>query len=229
MPVEDDRTVGFSPHHERAKAWREAVPVRSAKFNEAIVELSSHTGTELALVACSILEQASIDLLKSVLTNLTHGEDREIFDGPGRPLADFSSRIKVIYGLGLITKEIKTDLETIGRIRNQFAHNFDIASFDDKSINKLCENLKTITQKQGNDSVLKILEGKEFYAEESIFGAGGKAVGVAICDGQENTIIWIDSYLENTSPKNKFVNCVKNLFLILGTQVLNRYINFFPA
>lgn len=58
-----------------------------------------------------------------------------------QPLGTFSSRIKMVYCLGLIYKPVKDDLELVRKIRNEFAHSLDV-SFDDQHIKDWCRNLK---------------------------------------------------------------------------------------
>lgn len=66
--------------------------------------------------------------------------DEELFEGSA-PLATFSGRIKLAYYFGFISAEFRADLETIRKIRNDFAHNATILSFDTQSIADRCRNL----------------------------------------------------------------------------------------
>jgi DNA-binding MltR family transcriptional regulator len=61
--------------------------------------------------------------------------------------------MKLCYLLGLIAKEDMDDLKLINRIRNHFAHNIMINSFDEEDIAKDCNNLKRI-------SMLKVIDRK---------------------------------------------------------------------
>lgn len=66
--------------------------------------------------------------------------DEELFEG-NSPIATFSGRIRLSYYLGLISAEFRADLETIRKIRNDFAHDATILSFDTQSIADRCRNL----------------------------------------------------------------------------------------
>jgi DNA-binding MltR family transcriptional regulator len=68
------------------------------------------------------------------------------------PLADFSARIKIAYALKLFGSQTRDDLESIGHIRNLFAHHPDVHSFSVPEIAKECDGLHII-------STLTILEG----------------------------------------------------------------------
>ena len=78
------------------------------------------------LFRCSVLEGKKIDV--------------ELFEGSA-PLATFSGRIRLAYYLGKISAEFRADLETIRKIRNEFAHDASLLSFETQSIADRCRNL----------------------------------------------------------------------------------------
>jgi hypothetical protein len=56
----------------------------------------------------------------------------------------FSAKILACRALGLIGEELATDLNTIRKIRNNFAHSTNVARFEDQSTVDLVRNLKLI-------------------------------------------------------------------------------------
>jgi hypothetical protein len=52
-------------------------------------------------------------------------------------LGSYSAKVDILYSLGFIDKILKTDLDNLGKIRNEFAHKIKV-SFEDESISKLC-------------------------------------------------------------------------------------------
>src|SRR5262249_2260514 len=78
-------------------------------------------GTDLA---CALIGAAYVDhCLAALLENyLVDGETAKGLLQPGRPLGECSARRQLCYCLGLITKEVGTDLEVIAKIRHHFAH-----------------------------------------------------------------------------------------------------------
>lgn len=62
--------------------------------------------------------------------------------GEESPLGTFGSRIKAVYGLGLISKKEYHDLVIIWHIRNRFIQDLDEGKFDEEEITKLCLKLK---------------------------------------------------------------------------------------
>jgi hypothetical protein len=78
-------------------------------------------------------------LLKSVLVQ----DDKllkVLFEGYG-PLATFSARIDLAYGLGYIAPLQRRDLHLIRKIRNIFAHRTGEVTFDDDDISSRCLEL----------------------------------------------------------------------------------------
>ena len=97
--------------------------------------------------ACAVLGAAQLDYLlaKAIEKYLPRGHELsdELLFKPEAPLGTFSSRISMAYALSIISKETKEYLNTIRRIRNDFAHRMEIHSFDeDQSIVDRCKNLQ---------------------------------------------------------------------------------------
>ncbi|MFD2871689.1 MltR family transcriptional regulator [Mucilaginibacter ximonensis] len=103
-------------------------------------ELTKETDRGCALMAGSFLEFELQKLIASKLVG-TSKVINELFDFNG-PLGTFSSRIKMSYSLGLISKETKMDLDIIRKIRNEFGHKYESITFESPSIKSLINNLK---------------------------------------------------------------------------------------
>ena len=61
---------------------------------------------------------------------------------PSGAMGAHGSRVALALSLGLITDSVKCDLDVIARIRNAFAHDFEIESFNHDRVRDLCRNLK---------------------------------------------------------------------------------------
>lgn len=86
----------------------------------------------LILAIASFAEDALGDLIR---TFLLPGESAtQLLDGFNAPIGTFSTRIKMAYSLGLVTKRQYEDLDRLRRIRNEFAHNWEPISFADQKI-----------------------------------------------------------------------------------------------
>lgn len=112
--------------------------------------------------SCVIVAVAYFDeflgyLFKSFLsTPSSQKEDKELFSGYG-PLSSFSSKILLAYRLGLISNYEFKALQTIRKIRNEFAHNLtkdSLLEFKDKLLSLVPERqllfIKNIPISSGN-------------------------------------------------------------------------------
>ena len=101
--------------------------------------LSEESDRGCALFAAAYLDAALESLFRS---SVMEGKkiDEELFEGSS-PLATFSGRIRLAYYLGKISAEFRADLETIRKIRNEFAHDASLLSFETQSIADRCRNL----------------------------------------------------------------------------------------
>src|SRR5215510_11720035 len=110
---------------------------------DAVMELPYLSDRAAAIVAATLLDNHVTNVLKE---ELKHGDDKvlgELLRGRG-PIGAFANRIRVIYALGLITKQGYEDLRAINRIRNLFAHNSSVRTFDHEQVKSLCMSLKVI-------------------------------------------------------------------------------------
>lgn len=101
--------------------------------------LSKESDRGCALFAAAYLDSALSDLLFLSFVESKKIED-DLFEG-NAPLSAFSSRIKMAFYLGRISAECRADLDTIRKIRNDFAHEAGLISFDSQSTADRCRNL----------------------------------------------------------------------------------------
>ncbi|WP_215779878.1 MltR family transcriptional regulator [Paludibacterium sp. B53371] len=111
-----------------------------AEFTAFHQALTNESDRGCALFAAAFLDKALSDLLYLSLVADKRIE-KDLFEGTA-PLSSFSARIKLAFYLGKISKECRADLDTIRRIRNEFAHHAELISFDDQSIAGRCRNLQ---------------------------------------------------------------------------------------
>lgn len=101
--------------------------------------LTNESDRGCALFAAAYLDSALEGLFRATVLQ-SKKVDEELFEGTS-PLATFSGRIKLAYYLGLISAEFRADLDTIRKIRNDFAHDATILGFETQSIADRCKNL----------------------------------------------------------------------------------------
>lgn len=106
-----------------------------------MTELSAESDRGAVILASSLFDIALKAKIKAFLVSIENVND-DIFDDANSPLGTFSSKINMAYRLGIISKELKSDLNTIREIRNSFAHNIDECSFEDKEVIGYLNKLK---------------------------------------------------------------------------------------
>jgi DNA-binding MltR family transcriptional regulator len=82
-------------------------------------------------------------LLENILLEFFPDNDKEVDEllSINSPLGTYSSKIRLLYCLGLIEKVVKDDLKLNGKIRNCFAHDLK-TNFQNKKIAGWCKELK---------------------------------------------------------------------------------------
>ncbi|MGC4004703.1 MAG: hypothetical protein QM811_16915 [Pirellulales bacterium] len=103
-------------------------------------ELFRESDRGCALFAGAFLDVQLVELLKLYLVVNT-SIDKELFKGTS-PLSTFSSRITISYYLGLVSKSLKGELDIIRKIRNEFAHELRVNSFEIETVKNRCVALR---------------------------------------------------------------------------------------
>jgi hypothetical protein len=100
-----------------------------------------------------IVHLCSLDLVLEQLLRAVMIDDESVdtLMKDGQALQPFSIRLRLAYALGLIPTAMRKDLVYLNKIRNEFAHNGEIESFDEAPICDWCANLSTI---KGGDGTL---------------------------------------------------------------------------
>lgn len=112
-------------------------------------ELNKESDRGSILMATSFLEYELKRLFEHYLIG-TQKDLEEMLTGQGG-LATFSSRIKLAYSLGLISKVTMDDLNIIRKIRNDCGHKYEAISFEDQSIKQRVHSLKSSVYAGNNE------------------------------------------------------------------------------
>jgi hypothetical protein len=97
--------------------------VQEPDFDGVIRYLESETDRAAAVLGVALLDNW---LDRAFRQRLHRDTPRNVFEFRG-PLGDFSSRIEMAFALGWIDKDMRNDLNLLRRIRNDFAHDDDLA------------------------------------------------------------------------------------------------------
>ncbi|WP_324026552.1 hypothetical protein QSV08_03280 [Maribacter sp. BPC-D8] len=110
------------------------------EFEDYKSQILNESDRGLILIIAAYIE----DVLKEVLEiKLIGGQKhkRELFNFNG-PLGTFSSKIMMSFSIGLINSEEQFEINTIRKIRNEFAHTSNIIDLETQKINNLINGLK---------------------------------------------------------------------------------------
>jgi hypothetical protein len=106
-------------------------------------EFQDASDRAVAIVAGSFLEELLTEILNNFLVEVENQQDSmSIFSG-NDILSSFSSKIKMSFRLGLISKDEHRVLNVIRQIRNNFAHELHDVSFSTQSISDRCKSIET--------------------------------------------------------------------------------------
>jgi len=97
------------------------------------------TTTQNAIVAASFVEDHLQRLIQSRMVS-----DKKVLEqmfGPNSALGSFSAKINLGFLMGIYSKNAWRELDTIRTIRNDFAHELAINSFDILSVRDRCAHL----------------------------------------------------------------------------------------
>lgn len=89
--------------------------------------------TQIVIVGTAYLDNILYEMLSGFLISNSKTV-KKMLDHRGI-LGTFSAKVDMLYALGFLRKIIKSDLEVVCRIRNEFAHNMSISFQDENIIN----------------------------------------------------------------------------------------------
>lgn len=121
-------------------------------YSSFLKELQGESDRGAALVGAALIDDQLDRLLRA---HLIEGKVADsLLDGGNAPLGTFSTRLKLAYSLGLLSKLEYDEGDLIRRIRNEFAHGLHGLTFQKDKVKDLCLNLRADTPdgaRYGND------------------------------------------------------------------------------
>jgi mannitol operon repressor len=110
-------------------------------------ELNKESDRGMALIATSFIDEL---LRRTIAAFLLEGTSTSsLLDGFNAPLGSFSTRIAAAAAMGLISEREAKEADRLRKIRNVFAHHVHV-SFEDQSINDICQNLDLAAKDYGD-------------------------------------------------------------------------------
>ena len=127
-----------------------------ARYNEIVPHFHQESDRAAAILAASFLESALRERLSEHLVD--DSGTKRLFAAYS-PLSTFSAVIDMSFALGLMTRNMKSDLALIKKIRNHFAHHPEHTSFGSSPVSDWCRGLTTAKG-------IPIVDGAMWQAEE---------------------------------------------------------------
>lgn len=118
------------------------VSALKAELQHIKTELEAQTDRGAAIIGCAIVDDFLTDAIKKRLI-LKSDVSNRLFKHESGPLAHFSAKIDMGFALGLNRNDMRSDMHTIRRIRNGFAHSAPRLAFSDSEVTRLCSELRT--------------------------------------------------------------------------------------
>jgi hypothetical protein len=118
----------YQPVHE---AVQRGIHVLQPESDDATVVITASTLLEKLLEFAVVLHFGPMPSMTDM---------RLLFDYPG-PLSSFSAKINLCAALGIITPQVRKDLDLIRDTRNRFCHTLFKKSFEDSDIAKNCAGM----------------------------------------------------------------------------------------
>lgn len=123
--------------------------VSTAHELAAIKEIEEAPDRTIGIVAGAIIASKLSDVLRRALGDDSRYAKKvrnQMFEHEG-PLGSFGAHIHMAYLIGLLSEQGHTDLQTLKKIRNLFAHYAEHNTFETERIRALCKNFRLVDDK----------------------------------------------------------------------------------
>jgi hypothetical protein len=112
------------------------------EFKDVLVEIRTQSNRGAAITAGVTVENALRLAIEAHWSRTMSKSARErVFCGRGGALGTFSAKIDVANAMGLVDQQTTDYLNTVRRIRNEFAHSMIPITFASERIRTLCDDL----------------------------------------------------------------------------------------
>jgi DNA-binding MltR family transcriptional regulator len=155
---------------------------RLAAYNNMVDVYAKESDRAAAILAASFLDNTLRELLLAKMVD--HPKVTALFEGD-RPLATFSAKTSLAFGLALLRPNVYTDLELIRKIRNHFAHSEGDVSFRVSPVRDWCAGLSMVNPQSGV-AVESVIANPDPRAQFLMTVAGTTVYLHAMADGFRN-------------------------------------------
>jgi len=108
----------------------------STNFTEELIRIRNSFKKEsdraLIILACSAIDVLLKRIIEKKFIAVSHKKEKLL--GKTQPLSSFHSKIEIAYRIGVISENLKRDLNILRDMRNIYAHNLDDTTLEDKEM-----------------------------------------------------------------------------------------------
>jgi DNA-binding MltR family transcriptional regulator len=130
----------------------------------AIAELETASDRSFAILVGAIVDSQLTDLVKKGFksddTDYGRKVRKEMFNSDG-PVGTMGAKIGISYLMGFISSQAHSDLQTLKKIRNYFAHYAEHNSFESLQIAALCANFTCISNRVKQQMIVEPVDKPE--------------------------------------------------------------------
>jgi DNA-binding MltR family transcriptional regulator len=188
--------------------WLAIDQLENEKFQAAVKEIDeTKSDRAAAIVAATFVE----DHLTRVLRHNFEQDDKlleELFR-PGGPLSDFGVKIDLGYLMGFYSKIAWKELDTIKKVRNDFAHKMEVRDFTHDRARELTNNLTMWEIQQ-----IKLSASEGIGAKKNLMVTIGQNQEV----GEKETLMF-PTPMTSTSHRERFVSACKFYIAIMSLTI----------
>lgn len=179
-------------------------------FTKAFKEIDeTQSDRAAAIVAATFVEDHLTRLLRWNLE-----QDDKLLDQlfrPGGPMGDFGVKINLAYLIGLYSKTAWKELDTIKKIRNDFAHKMEVRDFTHGRTRELTNNLKLWEIQQ-----IKLSAPNGLSVQTNLTLTIGEALEV----GERETLMFpLPAAATPIAYRERFVNACKFFITIVSVAI----------
>jgi hypothetical protein len=164
--------------------WISVNQYERATFENTVKEIEEGSERASAIVAGAFVDEHLTHAIKARLAS-NDGIIKEMFRSSG-PLGSFSSRIHLGFLLHLYSEPAWKELDTIKKIRNEFAHRLDTRSFAVERVRDLANNLKLSDTAEFHIATIKSATGTETKFEILLGEKPGNRASVPLIEPTAN-------------------------------------------
>ncbi len=167
-----------------------------------------------AIVLSAIAENHLTSLLQLLMLRHEKEISQQLFNPTG-PLGPFGTKIRVAYMLRILPPEIHKDLMIVSKIRNKFAHDLSVKSFNDQQITDWVKNMrhydlflnsvKDFQKKAERESTLPKSRHR-FRTIAYVLGSSAETIAGSYREAVRLIIHWIVDYEDHIKSEEERIN-----------------------